>query len=634
MPRSFRSFGVLVLAFLLLVAVMPASAFGAVTLTWERNFGTADTVAPFDDGSFWFPTDVAVDKWGNVYVADGWMGPDRIQMFTADGDFVKKYDNPGSDPGELSQPRVITTDRWGHIYVTQQDAGSNPRIEVFNPTLYSHLRSISTPATPPDNSVGIAVGLDGTIYNSRQWTDLQVRDWLGTYITAITPPHVMGIAVTQDDELYVAVDGSGGDPQNMIGVYNPDLSLKWVWGGTGTDPGQYNRPWDIGVDPLSNVYVVEWVNDRAQVLSQNSDPLAVFGATGPAERVFISPSGIGVGPDRTVYVADSGNNRISKWNVSVPTASVQVAGGSRITTAIEASKKAFPDGADIAVIATGFNWPDALGGAALAGAVNGPLLLTNPAALPAEVAAELDRLDVMRVYILGGTAAVSDAVLNAARAHTNLAIATRLAGVDRYQTAIAVAEETKAMRGSDYDGTAFVCTGVNFPDALAASPIAAANGWPIYLTPPGALPADVQASMMRTFGGNPSNHGFIIGGETVVSPAVQTTLATAPFMGYGRIAGLNRYDTAAKVADFSYGLGMLWSRPALATGENYPDALAGGVLQGSDCCPVLLTRTGTLSPEASAMLTKWKDYIYEVRFVGGDGAIKPTVRTAAKALLW
>jgi putative cell wall-binding protein len=629
--RSLRSLGVFVLAFLLLAGVMPAGAWGAVTLTWVENWDDVDSTAPYADGTFYAPADVAVDKWGNVYVTDGWNGPDRVQMFTADGTYVKKYDNPGTDPQQLNNPRSVTTDRWGHIYVTQQ---GNARIEVFNPTLYNHLRTITSAPAPAD-SVGIAVGLDGTIYSSRQWVDVQVRDQFGNYLTAITPPHVMGIGISQDDELYVTVDGTGGDPQNMIGVYNPDLSLKFPWGGTGTDPGQYDRPWDIGIDPQSNVYVVERDNHRGQVLSQNSDPLAIFGATDPAEQRFINPAGIGLGPDRTVYVADLGNNRISKWSVSVPTASVTVAGASRITTAIEASKRAFPDGADIAVIATGFNWPDALGGAALAGAVNGPLLLTNQATLPAEVAAELERLAVKRVYILGGASAVSDAVLNTAKAHTDLNIATRLAGLNRYSTAIAIAEETKAMLGSDYDGTAFVCTGVNFPDALAASPIAAANGWPIYLTPPDALPADVQASMMRTFGGNPSNHGYIIGGTSAVSAAVQTRLGLAPFMGFSRIAGDNRYDTAAEVADTSYtGLGMLFSRPAIATGENFPDALAGGVLQGSDCCPVLLTRTGVLSGETAAVLTKYKDHIYEIRFIGGDGAVKPAVRTAARALLW
>lgn len=336
-----------------------------------------------------------------------------------------------------------------------------------------------------------------------------------------------------------------------------------------------------------------------------------------------------------MYVADRYNDRVSKWKVTVPTESVQLAGADRIRTAVEVSKKAYPKTADVAVIATGANWPDALGGAALAGAVKGPLLLTNKATLPSSVAAELDRLKVKRVYILGGTSVVSEAVLNAAKAHTTTGTATRLGGADRYKTAIAIADETKAMLGGDYDGAAFVVTGQNFPDALAASPVAAANGWPIYLTPPAKLPADVRASMLRTYGGNPSNHGYIVGGPAAVSPAVAAELGADPFMGFMRVSGANRYETAARLADVAFdGLGMLFSRPALATGENFPDALAGGVLQGSDCSPVLLTPSGRLDGNTESLLRKYKDHIYEIRFIGGDVALKPAVRTKARSLLW
>lgn len=166
MPRIVRPLVVLLAVVGLSIVVVPAGAAVPVALTWERNFGTYDGTAPYADGSFQGPADVAADKWGNVYVADGWQGPDRVQMFDPDGTFIKKYDNPGTDPGQLSQPRSITTDRWGHIYVTQQGVGSNPRIEVFNPGLYSHFRTIAS-APAPAEAVGIAVGLNGTIYDSR-----------------------------------------------------------------------------------------------------------------------------------------------------------------------------------------------------------------------------------------------------------------------------------------------------------------------------------------------------------------------------------------------------------------------------------------------------------------------------------
>jgi len=81
-------------------------------------------------------------------------------------------------------------------------------------------------------------------------------------------------------------------------------------------------------------------------------------------------------------------------------------------------------------------------------------------------------------------------------------------------------------------------------------------------------------------------------------------------------------------------MGMVFSRPAIATGQNFPDALAGGVLQGSDYTVLLLTRGDTLSGEAAAMLTKYKDHIYDIRFLGGPTTITNATRNAAKALLW
>jgi len=382
------------------------------------------------------------------------------------------------------------------------------------------------------------------------------------------------------------------------------------------------------------VYVIESIGNRGQVFTPGGAWLTTFGATGTSETLFSVPYGMAVGSDRTVYVADTFNHRISKWDVSIPTAETEVAGVSRYLTAIEASKKAYPDGADTAVLATGANWPDALGGAALAGTLDAPLLLTPPDALSADVAAELERLGVKGVYILGDTGAVSDDVLNAAKALTSLGAAVRLGGLSRYETANAIADRVVLLRGSEYDGTAFVCTGTGFADALAAAPIAAANGWPIYLTQPTVLTPSTRVSMVA----NGSNHGYVIGGTNAVSAAVAADLedmSPLPPTAFSRYGGVDRYDTAARVAEAGFdGMGMLWSRPALATGSNFPDALAGGVLQGSDCSVLLLTRGDTLSPDVAALLSAHKDEIYEIRYLGGTGVLMPAVRTAAQALLW
>src|SRR5660398_121778 len=81
------------------------------------------------------------------------------------------------------------------------------------------------------------------------------------------------------------------------------------------------------------------------------------------------------------------------------------------------------------------------------------------------------------------TPAVSAAVASQIDAISGVSV-ERISGPNRYDTAIAVAARTIAVLGDAYDGTAFVATGMNFPDALGASPLAAAKGWPIYLANP------------------------------------------------------------------------------------------------------------------------------------------------------
>lgn len=304
-----------------------------------------------------------------------------------------------------------------------------------------------------------------------------------------------------------------------------------------------------------------------------------------------------------------------------------IAGKSRYGTAIAASQEAFPDGATSVVIATGSNWPDALGGASLAAAKGGPILLTQAGALPAEVLTEIRRLGATEAIVLGGEAAVGAPVVNALKAELGTSKVTRIGGKGRYETAELIAKATVAALGDEYDGTCFIATGGNFPDALGASPLAAAKGWPLLL----AGPSGLSASTLGTIAEMGVTKTLILGGKAVVSDGVMTQLAgRAP----QRLAGANRYDTARVVAEYGVAnAGLGWDKVALATGANFPDALAGGVLQGRDNSVMLLTPSGTLADPAKTALTANKDSIHTVRFLGGDSAISQAVRAQVAALL-
>ncbi|RPF26288.1 cell wall-binding repeat-containing protein [Georgenia muralis] len=88
----------------------------------------------------------------------------------------------------------------------------------------------------------------------------------------------------------------------------------------------------------------------------------------------------------------------------------RVGGTDRFATAAQLSATAFPDGADTVYLTTGWNFPDALAGAAVAGRDGGPVLLVTPTAIPGTVATELARLGASKVVVLGSEASVSASV--------------------------------------------------------------------------------------------------------------------------------------------------------------------------------------------------------------------------------
>ena len=78
------------------------------------------------DGQFSSPTGIALDQFGNIYVADE--GNRRVQVFDSDGDFLLEFGEPGSGDGEFGIPQWIHIDQRGLVYVSDQ---GKDRISVF-----------------------------------------------------------------------------------------------------------------------------------------------------------------------------------------------------------------------------------------------------------------------------------------------------------------------------------------------------------------------------------------------------------------------------------------------------------------------------------------------------------------------
>lgn len=298
-----------------------------------------------------------------------------------------------------------------------------------------------------------------------------------------------------------------------------------------------------------------------------------------------------------------------------PTRLRRVAGGDRIETAAMLARRF--ERADTVLLARADHFADALVAGPLASQYQAPLLLTHRDGLAPAAAAELSRLSPARVVLVGGTAALGHQVQADVQALPSVPAdgVRRIAGGDRYATATAIADEIA------HDGTreAFLTTGTNFPDALAGAALAAHLHAPVLLTDPRLLP-DTTADYLRS---DALTAVHVLGGTTAVSDQVEALAAEAAGAPTARIAGGDRYDTAAQVAARF----PSFSTAFVATGQNFPDALAGVAAAADRDAPVVLVERDRLPPTSALQVRRVEEAAppRTIVVVGGEAAIAPTV---------
>jgi putative cell wall-binding protein len=121
--------------------------------------------------------------------------------------------------------------------------------------------------------------------------------------------------------------------------------------------------------------------------------------------------------------------------------------------------------------------------------------------------------------VLGSSGAISSSVA-AALSHYTTGTVTRLAGSDRYATAVAV---SRATYGSTVPNTVYVATGQQFPDGLAGAPAAAVAPGPLLLVQPNGLPSSVATELQRLG----ADRVVVLGGGGAVSDAVLRAIEAA-----------------------------------------------------------------------------------------------------------
>lgn len=248
----------------------------------------------------------------------------------------------------------------------------------------------------------------------------------------------------------------------------------------------------------------------------------------------------------------------------------RLSGLDRYETSSQITKFGWRDGCSYAVLATGENYPDALGAVSLAKKYNAPILLTENNSLNSNTVDVLNTLGVKKVFIIGGVGVISSGVEDSLH---SLNIETeRLAGADRFETSVKVAESM----GDCHE--IFITVGDDFADALSIGSVAANKSAPILLTDRGELPGSVRDYINS----HDIDKIYVIGCTELISENVTSGLSNVE-----RIAGADKYERNIAIFErFSDVVNP--NIVGIATGENFPDALSGSAFASLMSSPVIL----------------------------------------------
>jgi DNA-binding beta-propeller fold protein YncE len=225
------------------------------------------------DGQFHEPWGVAVDGQGHIYVADTWNH--RIQKFSSEGKFLKKWGFFASTGGQLGEPigmwgpRAIIVDAQGNLYVT--DTG-NKRVQKFDPegNFLGQWGGGGVIEGYMDEPVGLAMDAQGNFYVADTWNRrIQKFDINFTFVKAW--PIAGWESQSIVNKPYLAVDREAGlvyatDPEGYrVLVFDTEGNFRAAFGQYGSDEKSLALPNGIAVDAQGYIYVADADNHRIVV---------------------------------------------------------------------------------------------------------------------------------------------------------------------------------------------------------------------------------------------------------------------------------------------------------------------------------------------------------------------------------
>jgi YD repeat-containing protein len=283
---------------------------GGMNLVYSTQFGSEGS----GNGQFHQPVSPAIDGHNNVWVSDFYKN--RIQEFSAAGQFIATYGSYGSGNGQFIEPTGVDVNQsTGNVYIA--DSGNN-RIEELSST-GTFIRAFASTGTEPGHLKdpgGLKIDSAGNVWvadtaNNRIQEFSSTGGFIAAYGSAgsgngqFKEPRALAFSAGY---LYVA-----DSENNRIQELSSTGSYLGQFGSEGSGSGEFYQPDAIAADPAGNLYISDRWKHKIQEFSATGVFLATFGSNGSGEGQFHEPMGVTINPAGVMYVADGLNNRMDVW---------------------------------------------------------------------------------------------------------------------------------------------------------------------------------------------------------------------------------------------------------------------------------------------------------------------------------
>jgi len=351
------------------ITTAPASAASCPGSNGECPYSSASIIGMRAEGVLRFPEAVAVDAFGNVYIADQLSFV--VQKFSAAGQYLGQWGSFGGGHGQFGPIGGLATDAAGNVYVVDSE---HNRIEKFSPSGefikdWGHFGqelgqfnfgSSLDPTKPPGGGIAVygdyvyvadsgndrieRFNLEGG--EALEWGSYGTGGGQFSYPRGVTA-NATEVLVTDDDNhriekfspagQFEGADGSEGtsgdrfdfpygialdaagnvyvadDINHRVVKLNPQLGYVTEWGGFGSKPGQLAFPRGLAADPAGETFVADTANDRVQVFDPEGHYLRTIGDSAREPGPLTGPRGLAVDPTGRLFVSDTVDSRVEEF---------------------------------------------------------------------------------------------------------------------------------------------------------------------------------------------------------------------------------------------------------------------------------------------------------------------------------